>query len=167
MVCETMSAVKGDITLLQVDAIVNAAHPSLLGGGGVDGAIHEAAGPELLSHCDTLDGCSPGDAKITPGYLLPATWVIHAVGPVWRGGGDGEPEMLSGCYLRSMELAAERQLDSIAFPCISTGVYGYPPELAAPLAVQAVSQSPHRVRQVVFCCFSDEDLRLYEALLPR
>jgi O-acetyl-ADP-ribose deacetylase (regulator of RNase III) len=163
-----LRAVQGDITLLDVDAIVNAANSSLLGGGGVDGAIHRAAGPELLAECRGLQGCATGDAKVTKGYRLQARYVIHTVGPVWNGGRSGEPEQLASCYRRSLEIAVDMQLRSIAFPCISTGVYRYPPEQAALIAadtVKAFTLEAGNLREVIFCCFSAGDLSLYQALL--
>jgi len=163
-----MRAIQADITTLTVDAIVNAANNTLLGGGGVDGAIHRAAGPDLLDECRSLGGCATGDAKITKGYKLPAKYVIHTVGPVWRGGGHGEDRLLAACYQKSIELACLHNLRSIAFPSISTGVYGYPIEKASEIAVRTVQSAISKLAaplDVVFCCFSKADLDVYERTL--
>ena len=162
-----IQVIRGDITKQAVDAIVNAANTSLLGGGGVDGAIHRAAGPALLAECRLLHGCKTGDAKLTKGYQLPARYVIHAVGPVWQGGAHGEAELLAGCYRRSLELATENNLTSIAFPNISTGIYGYPKNKAADVASSTVRQflqQPTSVQTVIFVCFDTENHQLFEQL---
>ncbi len=160
-----IEAVQGDITTQEVDAIVNAANQSLLGGGGVDGAIHRAAGPELLEECRTLGGCETGDAKATKGYRLPARWVIHTVGPVWQGGGHREAELLASCYRRSLEVADELGARSVAFPAISTGVYGYPPDEATRIAVDTVRSSASTVELVRFVAFDEATLQLYQQRL--
>src|SRR6201996_7657268 len=160
-----LKVVRGDITKLEVDAIVNAANTSLLGGGGVDGAIHRAAGPDLLTACRALHGCATGDAKATPGFRLPAKWVFHAVGPVWHGGTQNEERLLASCYRRCLELAREHKAESIAFPAISTGIYRFPPEQAAQIAVRTVKENAAGIAVVQFVCFNDTTLEIYSQLL--
>jgi O-acetyl-ADP-ribose deacetylase (regulator of RNase III) len=162
----TIEVVTGDITALRVDAVVNAANHLLAGGGGVDGAIHRAAGAaELQAACRLLGGCDPGDAKATPGFRLPAQWVIHTVGPVWRGGEEGEPEILASCYRTSLAVADELGAGSVAFPAISTGVYGYPPELAAEIAVSTLRSAQTEVDRVMLVAFDQTTELLYRHLL--
>ena len=161
-----LKAIRADITTLAVDAIVNAANCTLLGGGGVDGAIHRAAGPELLEYCRRFGGCQTGEARITPGFRLPAKFVIHTPGPVWHGGKCGEAELLAACYRNSIALAAEKSCRSVAFPCISTGVYGYPPDEAAKIAVRTVRSWQNKFPlEVIFVCFGARDLSIYQTLL--
>ncbi len=160
--------VQGDITTLSVDAIVNAANTTLLGGGGVDGAIHLAAGPELLRECRALGGCPTGEARITGGHRLAARWIIHTVGPIWKGGTRNEPALLAACYENSLRLAAEKELNSIAFPAISTGAYAYPLKEATEIAIREVqrfAKDPQTLQEVVFCCYTGEHFAMYQRLL--
>ena len=170
----TLSVLQADITTLKIDAIVNAANSSLLGGGGVDGAIHRGAGPELLAYCRTLNGCATGEAKISPAFDLPCDYVIHTVGPVWHGGNDNEETLLTSCYQNALELAAEHKVASLAFPSISTGVYGYPINKATKVAVNTVRSYIQNkldnsvslsIDEVIFCCFSDNDAECYKQIL--
>ena len=164
----TLRALQGDITKLTVDVIVNAANTSLLGGGGVDGAIHMAAGRELITECRALRGCKTGEAKLTAGYRLPAKFIIHTAGPVWHGGKQGEEKLLANCYRNSLRIATEKNLTSIAFPAISTGVYNYPLRQATEVAVRTAREfiaGPTSLREIIFCCFSLRDLQIYESVL--
>lgn len=156
-----IKVIQADITGLQVDAIVNAANESLLGGGGVDGAIHRAAGPELREYNRSLGGCKTGQAKLSPGFRLYARWIIHTVGPVWRGGEQGEPQLLENCYRNSLELARENNIRTIAFPAISTGIYGYPGEAAANIAVAVMREYETMMEEIIACCFSENDTKYY------
>ncbi|MDX1487006.1 MAG: O-acetyl-ADP-ribose deacetylase [Acidiferrobacterales bacterium] len=160
-----IKVLRADITTLPVDAIVNAANESLLGGGGVDGAIHRAAGPELLAACRKIGGCPTGQARITPGFKLRAKWVIHTVGPVWHGGHKGEAALLASCYRNSLELALQNNVRTIAFPGISTGVYGYPKANASRIAIGVMREYEGRLDEIICCCFSEEDRKLYEEVL--
>ncbi len=162
-----IEVIVADITTLQVDAIVNAANESLLGGGGVDGAIHRAAGPELLALTRTLGGCPTGEARITPGFNLPAQWIIHTVGPVWRDGHSGEPALLQSAYRNTLQLALEQRVESIAFPSISTGVYGFPKSAAAEIALQQFRQFEGGFQRIIACCYSEQDGTRYRQLLGR
>jgi O-acetyl-ADP-ribose deacetylase (regulator of RNase III) len=165
---DRIEILKGDITKLKIDAIVNAANSSLLGGGGVDGAIHREAGPKLLEECKTLNGCKTGDAKITNGYNLPAKYVIHTVGPIWNGGDHNEDKLLTSCYFSSLKLAVENKIQTIAFPAISTGVYGFPSERAARIAVKTVLDflnSDKSIKKVIFVCFDLNTYQTYEHIL--
>jgi O-acetyl-ADP-ribose deacetylase (regulator of RNase III) len=167
-VATSLRIVRGDIVTLDVDAIVNAANSTLLGGGGVDGAIHRAAGPELLAACRKFGSCPTGQARITPGFHLKARWIVHAVGPIWKGGGKGEPELLASCYRECLRLAAAHAIETIAFPAISTGAYGYPIESASAVAIEAVmdlTRSGAGPTEVIFCCYSGEDYAIYQGAL--
>lgn len=160
-----MEVILNDITKLKVDAIVNAANSSLLGGGGVDGAIHRAAGKELVMECRSLGGCKVGDAKLTKGYNLPARFIIHTVGPVWQGGDNGEPKLLANCYRKCIQIAVEQKFESLAFPCISTGIYGYPKDKAAEIAVKTCSEELGKNSsqlKIIFCCFGKDNYEIYQ-----
>jgi len=160
-----IKVIQADITRLQVDAVVNAANESLLGGGGVDGAIHRAAGPELREYNRGLGGCHTGQAKLSPGFRLPAKWIISTVGPVWHGGGNGEAELLQSCYRKSLQLAIENNVKTIAFPAISTGVYGYPKEAAAEIALSVMREYQDKFMEIIACCFAAEDVDIYNRQL--